>query len=71
MEDSQTYNLFKRLPSFLNGMGSIIGDTKEDLYDISKGGGHQADENAIYSDWKAVGIELEKSCPQNVTMISK
>ncbi len=60
--DSPTFRLFKRVPSFKNGISSAL-----DLFG-SEGSNYrmnttekEADMDSIYSDWLAVGNDMRKA----------
>jgi hypothetical protein len=61
-QNSPTFRLFKKMPSFANGVSSCLdffGDDNAN-YKFNKTE-KEADWDAIHSDWQAVGDDLKKA----------
>lgn len=61
MEESQTFRLFKRMPSFIDGVASLIDFSPNRFrynYDIAP---NEADINSLRADWFAIGDDLRKT----------
>lgn len=61
-ENSYTFRLFKKTPSFVGGVAALVDifGKEEKNYILSRTE-EEADLNAIYSDWKAVGSDMSKT----------
>lgn len=61
-QNSLTFRLFKKKPSFVGGISSLIDffGNEERNYRLSKNE-TEADVNAIYSDWLMVGNDMSES----------
>lgn len=62
---SNTFRLFKEMPSFINGLAANIDifSDEELKYNVDATE-KDADWNAIYADWKSVGADLKLSIEQ-------
>lgn len=61
MEESQTFRLFKRMPSFADGVASLINLSPNRLrynYDATP---NEADINSLRADWFTIGNDLHKA----------
>jgi len=61
MEKPQTFRLFRKMPSFLGGLASLIDlspNKSRYNYDISA---DKADMNSLRADWFAIGNDLRKA----------
>lgn len=61
MNSSDTFRLFKKRPSFLDGFASMLDHAPlSTRYRTSKNG-IEADNAAIASDWAAVGADMQQA----------
>ena len=61
-ENSPTFRLFKKMPTFLNGFASSMDffSDNEKIYKVDKTE-KEADWNSIHADWLAVGNDINKA----------
>lgn len=61
LPSTQTLILFKKLPSLVSGVASIVDFSNlTEKYNISKTE-QEADYKALLADWKAIGIDMQNA----------